>query len=103
MQLDNKILKQKIIHIRLTDDEYLILLDAVKSLNLSISNYVRKMIFQKPIITKIDWNSVGELRRQGGLLKHYFNETGGQNKKITEKILKDIQSIIKKIESSFEA
>ena len=52
-------------------------------------------------MTKIDIGSVNEMKRQGGLLKHYFNETGGRNKKLTEKRLKEIQAIVKKIEKPF--
>ena len=94
-------IRSVIVQFRLTETEYKKIFETANELKITVSTLIRNMIFRKPIITKIDWNSVNELKRQGGLLKHFFNTTGGQNSKMTLKILTDIQALVKKIETNF--
>jgi len=86
------------VYLRFTNPEYEELKLEVKKLKIKLSEYARRMVLGRPVITRIDAESIAELRRQGGLLKHYFNETGGQNSYLTEVILKDIQAIVRRLQ-----
>jgi hypothetical protein len=44
---------------------------------LSISDYIRRRVFGRLVTAKTDLHILAELRRQGGLLKHLYNETKG--------------------------
>ena len=86
------------VYLRFTHQEYEELIREVQKQNIKSSEYIRRVVLGRPVITRIDAESIAELRRQGGLLKHYFNETGGQNAHLTEKILKDIQAIVRRLQ-----
>jgi hypothetical protein len=44
---------------------------------ISVSDYMRKRIFGHPVQARGDLQVLAEIRRQGGLLKHLYNETRG--------------------------
>jgi hypothetical protein len=44
---------------------------------LSVSEYIRKRVLGHAVQSKGDLRVLAELRRQGGLLKHLYNETRG--------------------------
>ena len=67
---------------------------------LTQAEYIRKIIMAEPLLSRTDLMAIAELRRQGGLLKHYFNETGGQHAQKTLAILEDIQKTVTLIKQS---
>jgi hypothetical protein len=44
---------------------------------ISVSDYIRRRVLGHPVQSKGDLRVLAELRRQGGLLKHLYNETRG--------------------------
>jgi hypothetical protein len=44
---------------------------------ISVSEYMRKRVLGHPVMARGDLRLLAELRRQGGLLKHLYNETKG--------------------------
>jgi len=63
----------------------------------NISEYVRGMLTGTPILTQIDREMIGELRRQGGLLKRIHLDSGGAYSDMTAKILNEIHGLIVKL------
>lgn len=69
------------------------------SVGLSVSEYMRRLMFGgRPIVAKTDSQSIRELRRLGGLLKHHFGmvRATGQPEAIAQmnRTLEGIQNAI---------
>lgn len=61
--------RTRVLHLRVTDDEYeKIALDA-DAAGLSMSEYMRRRALGRAVIPSADAAAIRELRRQGGLLK----------------------------------
>jgi len=59
--------------IRMTTAEGERLKEQADSAGLSVSEYMRRLMFGgRPIVAKTDSQTIRELRRLGGLLKHHF-------------------------------
>ena len=71
--------KQRVkrIYARMTPSEYLELQEQADAAALTISEFVRRRLFGRRIISKVELRVLSELRKLGGLLKHIHNETGG--------------------------
>ena len=65
---------------------------------LTVSEYSRRRISGGYIPSKIEKGMLYELRRQGGLLKHLFNETHGMYSENFSEALKSVNFFIKKLE-----
>lgn len=61
------------VNLRVTEAEKARLKSDAENAGASVSEVVRRRYFNRPIVTKTDLVAINELRRQGGLLKHLFN------------------------------
>ena len=70
--------KQRVkrIYARMTPSEYLELQEQADAAALTISEFVRRRLFGRRIVSKVELRVLSELRKLGGLLKHIHNETG---------------------------
>ena len=69
-QLDQRIT------LRLTSSEKAQLIEDANLAQLTLSELIRRRYFGKPILASTDAQTIRELRRMGGLLKHIWNESG---------------------------
>jgi hypothetical protein len=69
-QLDQRIT------LRLTSSEKAQLIEDANLAQLTVSELIRRRYFGKPILASTDAQTIRELRRMGGLLKHIWNESG---------------------------
>ena len=65
------------IFIRITDAEKANIRDQAKIAGLTMSEYMRRIAFNKLIISKMDQKALGELARLGGLQKHLLKQIKG--------------------------
>ena len=84
-----------ILNLRLTKDEKSELAEQARLCGITVSALVRKRIFGRRVVPKIDSNMVAELRRLGGLVKHCFNE--GANSKDTSDALKEVTKLLERL------
>jgi len=68
-----------------------------KAAGLTLSEYIRKRALGMPVRSRADEQTINELRRLGGLLKHIHNQTGGEHSKGTAGALVEITEAIKRI------
>lgn len=61
----------------MSEREYDELLKRTDASGLTLAEFIRRCASGRRIISYVDQNIVNELRRQGGLLKHVHNESGG--------------------------
>ena len=85
------------IRVRMTPSQRMLLSKRAQMVGVNLSEYVRGMLTGAPILTQIDREMIGELRRQGGLLKLIHLESGGAYSDMTAKILHEIHSLIVKL------
>ncbi len=86
------------IHLRVTPEERRNIQEQAYKSGLSMSEYVRRCICGRFIPSKIDKKMIAELRRQGGLLKHVFNESRGMYSEKTANALDSINSFVRGLE-----
>jgi len=65
------------IFIRITDAEKAVIRDQAKGAGLTMSEYMRRIAFNKRIVSKMDQKALGELARLGGLQKHLLKQIKG--------------------------
>jgi len=65
------------IFIRITDAEKAVIKDQAKGAGLTMSEYMRRIAFNKRIVSKMDQKVLGELARLGGLQKHLLKQIKG--------------------------
>ena len=65
------------IFIRITDAEKANIRDQAKIAGLTMSEYMRRIAFNKRIISQMDQKALGELARLGGLQKHLLKQIKG--------------------------
>ena len=65
------------IFIRITDAEKAVIKDQAKGAGLTMSEYMRRIAFNKRIVSKMDQKALGELARLGGLQKHLLKQIKG--------------------------
>jgi hypothetical protein len=85
--------------IRLKPNESAELEHQAEMAGLSASEFVRRCVFRdrSSIIAKTDIKMISELRRIGGLLKHFFLETGGAHADKTATLLDDLRAAILRV------
>ena len=72
--------KNTIMIVRMTQSERIALEDMASTAGMSMSEFVRRQSLGTPVVTKETSALIRELRRQGGLIKHIWLETGMVNK-----------------------
>jgi len=85
--------------VRLSEAEEAILREQAMSAGLNVAEYMRRRLFGgRPIVAKTDNQTIRELRRLGGLLKHHFGmvRATGQPEAIARmsNTLESIQNVI---------
>ena len=88
------------VHIRLTPEDHDALQLEAEHYGVTLSDLIRRRILRQKLIPLVDRQMIGELRRQGGLLKHIYNESGGAYRDKTKIILEDIHDLILQIKTS---
>ncbi len=99
-------LKDSVIVIRVTRAEREQFKRDAEIAGISLSELIRRRYYGKPIIPRVEYKLIDELRRQGGLLKANFNtmREAGVSKDVIDKqqeVYKDIVRLIEKISASF--
>ena len=86
------------INIRVTPKERIQIQEQAEISGLTVSEYSRRRISGCYIPSKIERGMLYELRRQGGLLKHLFNEAQGMYSENFSDALNSVNLFIKKLE-----
>ena len=68
--------KNLMLVLRMTESEKTVLKEMASAAGMTISEFVRRRSLGTPVITKETSALIRELRRQGGLIKHVWLETG---------------------------
>ena len=89
-----------VVNVRLTAAEKARLKDDADLAGLSVSEFVRRRSFGRPIIAQADAVTIKELRRLGGLVKHLHNETGGAYSRETAGALVALRGYIEQLASA---
>ena len=90
--------RQKRIYARLTEEEYSDLQEQADVAAISLSEYVRRRIFGRQVVSKLDLRTLAELRRLGGLVKHVFSEGGGAYSELTRDALQALTACARGLE-----
>lgn len=64
---------------------------------LSISELIRRRALQKRIVPVTDLKTISELRRIGGLIKFFYNETGGLYRHRTAALLDELHAAVVRV------
>lgn len=83
--------------IRCTTDEKELLKQDADLAAISVSEYVRRRTFGRPVVAHVDAVTIRELRRLGGLMKHLHNESGGAYSNETASVLLEIKRAIERL------
>jgi hypothetical protein len=59
---------------------------------LSISELIRRRSLKIHVVSSVDMKTLSELRRIGGLIKHFFNETNGLYRQKTAALLDELHA-----------
>ena len=94
--------RQRRIYARLTDEEYADLQAQADGAAISLSEYIRRRIFARRVVSKLDLRVLAELRRLGGLLKLIHNETKGAYSQKTAEAIQALTSYARGLETSLE-
>ena len=89
-----------VVNVRLTAAEKARLKDDADLAGLSVSEFVRRRSFGRPIIAQADAVTIKELRRLGGLVKHLHNESGGTYSRETAAALVSLRGYIEQLASA---
>ena len=84
--------------VRVTDEEYQDLVEQADVSGLSLSEYVRRRVFGRRVVSKLDLKVLAELRRLGGLLKHVHTTSGGTYSKLTADAIQALASYARQME-----
>ena len=86
------------INTRVTHEEREYIREQAEASGLSLSEYVRRRVLGRRVVSRTDKKMLSELRRQGGLLKHVFNESGGMYSEKTAIVLENMNMLIEDLE-----
>ena len=87
----------KRIGVRVTPGEKTRLQEDAAWASLSVSELVRRRYFGRPIIVRADQAMARELRRLGGLLRHMYDESSGEQRQQTADVLRAIAATIERL------
>lgn len=85
------------IYVRMTEDEKARVSALAAEANLTLSAYVRRRALGLPVHSKADAQTINELRKLGGLVKHIHNQSGGAYSADTAAILVQLLEAIKRV------
>ena len=88
------------IHIRVTQRERDDIQEQAEASGLSLSEYVRRRVSGRRVVSRIETKMLSELRRQGGLLKYVFKESQGMYSEKTAIALENLNTCIKRLEGA---
>jgi hypothetical protein len=83
---------------RITEEEAQEIKGQAEASHLTLSEYARRRILGKRVVSQADMNMLAELRRLGGLLKHIHNETRGTYSELTANAIRTLESYAKTLE-----
>lgn len=83
--------------IRLTPSEKGNVRQHASDAGLTVSEYLRRRITGRRIVSAADNKMINELRRIAGLMKHIHNESGGAYRDLTAKAIGEVTNAIKRI------
>ena len=86
------------INTRVTHEEREYIREQAEASGLSLSEYVRRRVLGRRVVSRTDKKMLSELRRQGGLLKHVFNGSGGMYSEKTATVLENMNMLIEDLE-----
>ena len=86
------------INTRVTHEEREYIREQAEASGLSLSEYVRRRVLGRRVVSRTDKKMLSELRRQGGLLKHVFNESGGMYSEKTAIVLENMNMLIEDLD-----
>ena len=84
--------KNERLTVRFRPEELSELLNQAEICGLSVSELIRRRALEKRVTAATDLKMLLELRRIGGLIKHFFNETDGLYRKKTSVILDELHA-----------
>jgi len=93
-----KTARQIRIALRVSEEEAQEMKEQAEASRLTLSEYARRRILGKRVISQADMNMLAELRRLGGLLKHVHNETRGAYSERTANAIQDLGSYARALE-----
>ena len=88
------------ITVRFSNDEQKELREQADVAVLSVSEYVRRRILGKHVVSKTDLKLLAELRRIGGLLKHIHLETRGAYSELTAEALSEVIRFVRNFDKT---
>ena len=83
---------------RVTREERQEIQEQAEASGLSVSEYVRRRALGRRVASVTDVKMISELRRQGGLLKKIYGESGGMYSEKTAVALENINGFIESLE-----
>ncbi len=87
------------INMRVTQQERDYIREQAEASGLSVSEYVRRRVLSRRVVSRTDKKMLSELRRQGGLLKYVFKESRGMYSEKTATALENMNMLIEGLES----
>ena len=94
--------KNERLTVRFRPDELIELSHQAEICGLSVSELIRRRALERRVVSVIDAKMLSELRRIGGLLKHFFNETNGLYRQRTSALLDELHAAAVRIGRSRE-
>jgi hypothetical protein len=86
--------------IRLSEEERQEMREQAEVSHLTVSEYIRRRILGKRIVSQADLAVLAELRRLGGLLKHVHLETRGTYSELTANAIRALEAYTKALQRS---
>jgi hypothetical protein len=81
--------------VRVSKEERLEVAEQAEISHLTVSEYIRRRVLGKRVVSKADLAVLAELRRLGGLLKHVHNESRGAYHDLTAQAIKDLSAYVR--------
>ncbi len=89
--------KERRVTVRFRPSELSELTEQAEVCGLSVSEFLRRRSLGRRVIPAADIRMIAELRRTAGLVKHFFNETGGVYRDKTAAILDELREVIVRV------
>ena len=89
------------LQVRLSEADHALIKKSAEEAGISIGEYVRRRCLGVPVIHRVDMETLAEMRRLGGLLKHLHNSGLGREEE-TANVLSLLGQAVLKIDKSLE-
>ena len=99
---DETVKKARVMHLRVTEDEYGQIAADADNARLSMSAYIRRRALGHAVTSSTDMMMIRELRRQGGLIKHAIVESDGVAAADAAKAYRAIVELIEKLSKQID-